>query len=73
MPITRDRLHDMIDALPAEHFDAAAHAIWLLTVPEDDEPVTDEDREAVRLGHEEYRRGEAVPHAEAIRRLGLAG
>lgn len=69
--ITREQLHEMIDALPADQFDAAAHALWALSIPEDDEPVTDEDREAIRLSREEYRRGEIVPHDVAMRRLGL--
>lgn len=71
MAITREQLHEMIDALPDDQFDAAAHALWALSLPEDDEPVTDEDREAIRLGREDYRRGETVPHDVAIRRLGL--
>jgi hypothetical protein len=71
MATTREQLHAMIDRLPADQFDAAAHAIWSLSIPEDDEPVTDEDREAIRLGREEYRRGETIPHEEAMRRLGL--
>jgi hypothetical protein len=71
MAITRKQLHEMIDALPADQFDAAAHALWALSIPEDDEPVTDADREAIRLGREEYLRGETVPHDVAMRRLGL--
>lgn len=71
MAITREQLHEMIDALPADQFDAAAHALWALSIPEDDEPVTDEDREAIRLGREEHRRGKTVPHDVAMRRLGL--
>ena len=62
----------MIDKLPAEQFDAAAHAIWALSVPEDDEPVSDEDREAIRAGREEYRQGKSIPHDEAMRKLGLS-
>ncbi|MDP8908349.1 MAG: hypothetical protein M3N47_04365 [Chloroflexota bacterium] len=71
MAATREQLHELIDALPAEHFDAAAHALWALTVPEDDETVTDENLDAIRLGREGYRRGETIPHDEAMRRLGL--
>jgi hypothetical protein len=71
MATTREQLHEMIDALPADQFDAAAHAIWALSIPEDDEPVTDEDREAIRLGREEHRRGETIPHDDVIRQLGL--
>jgi hypothetical protein len=72
MATTREQLHAMIDKLPAEQFDAAAHAIWALSVPEDDEPVSDEDREAICAGREEYRRGESIPHDEAMRKLGLS-
>jgi hypothetical protein len=50
---------------------AAARAIWILAIPEDDEPTTDADREATRLGREEYRRGETISHDVAMGRLGL--
>ena len=71
MATTREQLHEMIDALPAEQFDAARHALWELSIPEDDEPVTDDDLEAIRLGREEYARGEFVTNDELKRRLGL--
>ena len=72
MATTREQLHEMIDALPSEQFDAAAHAIWALTIPEDDEPTTAEDLAAIAEGRAEYRRGETVPHDEAMRQLGLS-
>jgi hypothetical protein len=71
MATTREQLHTMIDALPAEQFDAARHALYLLTIPEDDEPLTDEDLEAIKEGREAYLRGEAIPHEGAMRRIGL--
>ena len=71
MATTREQLHAMIDALPAEQFDAARHALYLLTIPEDDEPLTEEDLEAIREGREAYLRGETIPHEEAMRRIGL--
>jgi len=33
-------------------------------LPPDDEPLTPEDLEAIRLGREEYERGECTPHEE---------
>ena len=72
MSTTREQLHEMVDALPDDQFDAARHALWVLTIPEDDEPVTDEDREAIRTGREEYARGEYVTNDELKHRLGLA-
>jgi len=73
MATTRERLHEMIDELPAEQFDAAAEAIWALSIPEDDEPVTDDDREAIRLGRDEHRRGETISHEALLQSLGLDG
>lgn len=63
MTTTREQFHAMVDA--------ARHALWTLTIPEDDEPVTDEDREAIRAGREAYARGEYVTNDELKRRLGL--
>lgn len=71
MATTREQLHEMVDALSDDQFDAARHALWELSIPEDDEPVTAEDLEAIREGHEEYLRGELVPHEEAMRQIGL--
>jgi len=68
---TRERLHEMIDALPESQFDAAAHTIWALSVPEDDEPITDEEREALDGAHEAYLRREFIPHERAMREIGL--
>lgn len=71
MATTRERLHEMIDELPADQFDAAAHAIWALSVPDDDEEFTDEDRADLADTHEAYLRGELIPHDQAMRNLGL--
>jgi hypothetical protein len=71
MPTTREQLHEMVDALPDEQFDAARHALWELSIPEDDEPVTPEDLEAIRLGREEYAQGKTISNAEMKQRLGL--
>jgi hypothetical protein len=69
MATTREQLHAMIDKLPSDQFDAVAHAIWELSIPEDDEPVTDDDLAAIARGREAHRRGETISHAEAVRML----
>ena len=71
MATTREQLHAMIDDLPAEQFDAARHALWELSIPEDDEPVTDEDVESIRESKDAYARGEYVTNEEMKRRLAL--
>ncbi len=75
MATTRERLHALLDELPDDQLDEAEAAIAALAAPlrplaeapEDDEPLTDEDREAIRDGHAEYLRGETIP-GDAIRR-----
>ncbi len=68
---SRERLRELVDAVPEDRLDDAALALKALAIPEDDEPVTDEDREAIRAGHEEYLRGELIPHDVAMREIGL--
>jgi hypothetical protein len=80
MSTTRERLHEMLDALPDELPDDAADAIAALSeppyrplseAPDDDESVTNEDRSALAATHQAYLRGDLVPHDEAMRELGL--
>jgi len=71
MATTRDRLRELLDALPDDRLTEAERALRTLAIPEDDEPLTDEDREAIRQGHEEYLRGELIPHDVAMREIGL--
>ena len=80
MTTTRERLHALLDQLPEDLLDDAEAAITALAtapyrpldqVPEDDEPITPEEEEAIRLGLEEYRRGETIPHDRAMREIGL--
>lgn len=71
MATTRERLRKMLDDLPDDRLDEALAALTLVSVPEDDEPVTAEDLEAVVRGRDAYRRGETIS-GEAVRReLGL--
>ena len=73
MAIETDRaaLHALVDAIPDERLAEAKATIRLLTIPEDDEPVTDEERESLAATHEAYLRGELIPHEVAMRELGL--
>jgi hypothetical protein len=80
MATTRERLHELLDELPEYLLDDAEAAIAALAappfrplseVPEYDEPITPEEEEAIRLGLEEYQRGETIPHDQAMREMGL--
>lgn len=80
---TRDSLHRLIDELPeselgtAERFLHYLHATTdpvlraLLEAPLDDEPETDDERQAVQEAREELVRGEVRRLEEVWRELGL--
>lgn len=64
MPATRERLHELLDELPENLLDDVEAAIvaWaappfrpIAEAPEDDEPLTDADLEAIRAGRDAYR------------------
>ncbi len=79
----RDDLKRMIDGLP----DSELHAVrrylqflrydidplaWLLdNAPMDDEPLTEEDKVAIREANEDIAAGRVVSHEEMKRELGL--
>ena len=79
---TKDRLHRMVDALPEEDVPAAEKALEsvrlervrraLAEAPEDDEPLTEAEREAIQEAEEDVRAGRLVSHEEVKRRLGLS-
>jgi hypothetical protein len=71
MATTREQLRKMLDELPDDRLDEARMALALLNVPEDDEPTTAEDLEAIARGREAYRRGETIPDEVVRRELGL--
>lgn len=80
---TRDRLHRLIDELPESELTAAGRFLHylratadpvmraLLEAPPDDEPETDEERQAVQEAREELARGEVRTLEEVRRELGL--
>ena len=71
MATTRERLRELLDSLPEDRLSDAEFALRALAIPEDDEPVTEEDREALAATHEAYLRGELIPHDIAMREIGL--
>ena len=70
MAITRERLHELLDDLPEHRLQEAASALMLLSVPEDDEPLTDEELESIREGRAAYARGESISDDELARKMG---
>lgn len=78
----RSQLHALVDALPDGELDEARRLLRglneldpvlraALLAPLDDEPFTEEDRQAVEEAEAGYRRGEWVTNEEMKRRLGL--
>ena len=70
MATTREQLRKMLDDIPDDRLDEAGAALTLLSVPEDDEPLTEEELESIREGRAAYARGEYVTNDELKRRLG---
>ena len=71
MSTIREQLRRMLEELPDDSIDEARMAMALLNIPDDDEPTTAEDLEALAQGREEYRRGETIPGDVVRRELGL--
>lgn len=61
----------MLDNLPEDRLDEAQAALTLLSVPEHDEPLTDEERESIREERAAHARGEYATSDELKHRLGL--
>src|SRR5688572_26443846 len=57
MATTRDQLRKLLDELPDDRLDEARLALALLNVPDDDEPITAEELEAIARSHENFRLG----------------
>jgi hypothetical protein len=77
----RDEVRELLEAMPEEELLATQRYIeflrsgytdpvlWLLdTAPEDDEPTTPEEEEAVAESREQIRRGETISMEEIKRR-----
>ena len=78
---TKHALHALVDRLPDNRAalllralrDGDRTALYLASLPEDDEPVTDAERAAVAEAMESVRAGRLIPHEEVRRRLLGAG
>jgi len=83
---TRADLHTLVDELPDPEVRAAKRFLEYLRLrgadslrpvldaaPFDDEPVTADDLSAITEGVEDMKRGDVVPHEEAMRLLREAG
>lgn len=80
---TRDKLHRLVDELPESELAAAERFLHylratadpvlraLLEAPLDDEPETEEERQAVQEAWEELARGEVRTLEEVRRELGV--
>jgi hypothetical protein len=75
--IARDELHTMLDAIPEDRLPAVREALAaladpvllaFLTAPEDDEPLTDEDLQALAEAREDREQGRTVFLDELIAR-----
>jgi hypothetical protein len=82
MTDTRERAHQLIDRLPETQLSGLVQfletivdpvATALRNAPLDDEPETEEDKLAATEARDWLRNngGKGIPHAEAMRRLGL--
>ena len=76
--IARDELHTLLDAIPEDRLAAAREAlaaladpVWLalISAPKDDEPLTEEDLQAIAEGQEDARLGLTISLDEYERQL----
>lgn len=78
--MTREALHELIDRIPETEIVAAQRFLEYLATsaafraalssPQDDEPVTREDAEAIAHAHSDVRAGKIVSHEEVLREFG---
>jgi len=82
MTDTREQAHHLIDRLPETQLSALVGlletmvdpvAVALRVAPVDDEPESDDERQAVAEARDWLARrgGKGIPHGDAMRRLGL--
>ncbi|MFI5004682.1 MAG: hypothetical protein ACHQE6_06685 [Solirubrobacterales bacterium] len=81
---TKERLHKLVDELTEAEADDALRYVasrleggeadrfarWLDSRPEDDEPLTAEDEEAIAEGRADMAAGRLVSHEEMLRKYG---
>ena len=73
--IAREELHTILDSIPEDRLEAAREALAaladpvllaLLNAPENDEPLTEEDLQAIAEGDEDQRLGRTITLEEYI-------
>ena len=65
-----ERLCAPVESAILDYLEKHDRMIWLqLTAPEDDEPLTEEDRIAIEEAEAELRAGKGIPHEEVVREL----
>ena len=79
---SRESIHQLLDSLPDELLPAAEARLaalrddpflrFMLTAPEDDEPLTPEELALIEEGEAEVARGETISLDEFERRYGAA-
>lgn len=65
----KQRIHQLIDELTEEQARELEISIKLAMIPEDDEPLTDEEIEAIEESRKEIELGETISAEEAKRQL----
>ena len=82
-PLPKQRLHQLIDELPEDEIRAAERYLEFLSAsqdpliqalesaPEEDEPITDEEREAVEEAERAFADGHVLSDAHVRAKLGL--
>lgn len=79
----KERLHRLVDRVPEGEFHTAERFLEylansddpvlraLMSAPEDDEPLTEADREALEEGRRALEAGDVVSHEELRKAIGL--
>jgi hypothetical protein len=67
----RQHVHELIDHLDAGQFAAVGHLLEVM-VGDDDEELTDEDRQAIAASREYFRNGgEGIPFEQVVAECGF--
>jgi hypothetical protein len=66
----KQRAHDLLDRLPPVQFEAVVHLLESI-VSHDDEPLTENDRQALAEADTWLKSHRPIPHAEVLAEFGL--
>jgi hypothetical protein len=79
--MSRDALHELIDRIPEAEIGAAQRYLEYLSIspayraalgaPQDEEPVTEGDAQAISRARNDIEAGRVVSHDEILREFGL--